>query len=139
MMELQWSRDLSVGVDEVDNQHKELFKRINSLRAAMGQGKGREEIGKTVKFLEEYVVEHFSTEEKYMDRYGYPAYAAHRSAHAAFIKDFGDLKKRLETLESQGAITSFLTIEMQRRLYDWLINHIGNVDKAMGAFLSEKM
>jgi hemerythrin len=138
-MELRWTSDLSVGVQEIDNQHKELFERINSLRTAMSLGKGRTEIGKTVKFLEEYVVEHFSTEEKYMSRYDYGAYLVHKAEHQAFIKDFSEFKKKLEGLESQGGITSFLTIDVQHRLVDWLLNHIGKIDKSLGAFLATEM
>jgi hemerythrin len=136
MAELQWDPNLSVGVTEIDAQHKELFARINSLRAAMSEGKGKTEISKTTTFLEEYVVIHFGTEEKYMSKYDYPEYAAHRAKHAEFVRDFADLKRKLEQLESQQAITSFLVIDLQRRLVDWLLNHIGKVDKALGFFLS---
>lgn len=65
-MAIEWTQDLSTGSDEIDNQHKELFRRINSLLDACNQGKGREEIGKTVQFLEDYVITHFSAEEEYM-------------------------------------------------------------------------
>ena len=136
MADLQWDPNLSVGVAEIDDQHKELFTRINSLRSAMSEGKGRSEISRTTRFLEEYVVIHFGTEEKYMSRYNYPEYAAHRAKHAEFVHDFADLKKKLEQLESQQAITSFLVIDLQRRLVEWLLNHIGKVDKALGFFLS---
>jgi hemerythrin len=138
-MDLQWTSDLSVGVDEIDDQHKELFQRLNNLRIAMGQGKSRAEIGKTVKFLQDYVVEHFATEERHMGRYGYPAFGAHKAEHEAFIKDFSAFKKKLENIEIHGGITSFLAIEMQRRLYDWLINHIGRIDKALGNYLVDVM
>jgi hemerythrin len=138
-MDLQWTPDLSVGVDEIDDQHKELFQRLNNLRIAMSQGKGRTEIGKTVKFLEDYVVAHFATEEKRMERYEYPAFSAHKAEHEAFIKDFSNFKKKLENIDTQGGITSFLVIEMQRRLYDWLINHIGRIDKALGNYLVDVM
>lgn len=137
-MEFKWTPDLSVGVDLIDNQHQELFKRINALRAAMSQGKGKLEIGKTLTFLEDYVVEHFTTEERHMRVHDYAAYPAHKAEHAAFVKEFLEFKKRFEALESQGAITSFATIEIQRRLVDWLLNHIGKVDKALGTFLSSK-
>ncbi len=138
-MDLQWTPALSVGVNEIDDQHKELFQRLNNLRIAISQGKGRAEIGKTVKFLEDYVIEHFTTEEKHMGRYGYPAYGAHKAEHDAFIKDFSTFKKKLENIETRGGITSFLIIEMQRRLYDWLINHIGKVDKVLGNYLIDVM
>jgi hemerythrin len=36
---MQWTEDLSVGVETIDNQHKELFSRINSLADAIRLGK----------------------------------------------------------------------------------------------------
>jgi len=40
-MKLQWTQDLSVGVEEIDNQHKELFERINNLDSAMSRQRER--------------------------------------------------------------------------------------------------
>jgi len=47
-------------------------------------------------------------------------------------------KKNLDRLESEGGMTSFLAVDMQRQLHDWLIHHIGKVDKAFGSFLMAK-
>ncbi|MHB9035807.1 MAG: hemerythrin domain-containing protein, partial [Armatimonadota bacterium] len=58
-MAVQWTPDLAVGVREIDDQHRELFKRVNDLLEAMSKGKGRDEIAKVVAFLGNYVVTHF--------------------------------------------------------------------------------
>ncbi len=71
-MELPWTNDLKVGIRDIDSQHRELFVRINKLRTAMGQGRGKEGINRTLRFLEEYVVEHFLNEERYMRTSNYP-------------------------------------------------------------------
>ncbi len=134
-MPVQWTPDLSVGVNLIDDQHKELFKRVNQLLEATSQGKGKDEIGKTLQFLSDYVVTHFGTEEKAMIQHGYGGIAAHKAEHLAFLRDFGDLAKGYD---SQGASTS-LVLSLQRRVVDWLINHIGKSDKALGAFLKTKL
>ncbi len=36
-MAIEWTMGLSTGVDEIDDQHKELFKRINRLLDACNQ------------------------------------------------------------------------------------------------------
>lgn len=41
-MPFEWREDLSIGVSDIDNQHKEL---IDSLLNAMRQGKARQELG----------------------------------------------------------------------------------------------
>ena len=133
-MALHWVPELSVGIDKIDNQHKELFITINELVNAMSQGRGREEIGKTVDFLQRYVVAHFGVEEKYMADLGYPHFANHKQQHEKFVQDFLLLREQLET---QGS-SSFMVMQIQRRICDWLVNHIGRMDKSLGVFLTRK-
>jgi hemerythrin len=130
-MALTWTPDLSVGIEMIDKQHQELFKRVNDLLAASGQGKGKDEIGNVVKFLESYVVFHFGAEERYMAQQAYPALAAHKQEHAKFLKDFAALKGEWQ---AQGASTS-VVMRMHAWLGGWLRNHIGKVDKAIGAYM----
>ncbi|MEK7700013.1 MAG: hemerythrin domain-containing protein [Planctomycetota bacterium] len=65
-MAVQWSENLAVGVTMIDDQHKGIFSRINTLMSAMSQGKGKEEVGKVLEFLADYTKKHFSAEEKLM-------------------------------------------------------------------------
>jgi hemerythrin len=131
-MALTWTQDLSVGVKEIDAQHRELFKRINSLLEAMSQGKGKGEISPLLAFLEDYVIEHFRTEEGYMVRHGYPDYRSHRELHKGFTKDFRDIKK---DLEAKG-LSSVLVISVQRHICDWWREHVAKRDKAFGNYLN---
>jgi len=75
---MQWTEDLSVGVETIDNQHKELFSRINSLADAIRQGKCTYIIHGVVTFLEDYAASHFSAEEAFMQHHAYPEYQQHR-------------------------------------------------------------
>lgn len=45
-MAIEWTDELATGVNKIDNQHKELFKRINNLLDACNQGKGKDEVKK---------------------------------------------------------------------------------------------
>ncbi|MBI2264078.1 MAG: hemerythrin family protein [Armatimonadetes bacterium] len=132
-MAMVWTEDLAVGVAEIDNQHKELFQRINNLLEATSQRRGKEELDGVLKFLEDYVVVHFGTEEKFMTLHGYPEYHPHREQHGNFIMDLRNLKKQYAT---EGA-TSYLVIQVQSRVCDWLRNHIAKIDKALGSFLKD--
>lgn len=133
-MALSWSEDLAVGVDMIDNQHKEIFKRVNNLLSAMGQGKGKEEVGKVIVFLADYVVKHFQAEEELMTKHNYDGYSQQKDEHTRFIKDFSGLKKEF----NDRGVTSQLTIQTQQKVCNWLTSHIGNVDKKFGAFLKTK-
>jgi hemerythrin len=130
-MSVQWTSDLAVGVTQIDDQHKELFKRLNDLLEAMSKGKGREEIDKVVSFLANYVISHFETEEKLMARHSYPQFVAHKTQHSIFVSDFTNMKRNFESGVSVSSV-----IAVQKRISDWLVNHIGKTDKALGAFLN---
>jgi len=134
-MAIDWTPGLSVGVDEIDAQHQELFARVNALLAAMNAGRGRDDLGRTLSFLGDYVDRHFGLEEAYMRRFNYPGYFAHKRAHDAFVADFKKIRKDLAFV---GPRTS-LVLEVQQRLGGWLVHHIGGVDRALAAFLKEHL
>lgn len=129
---VRWTENLSVGVVEIDNQHKELFERVDQLVQAMSEGKGKAEIDATISFLEKYVVTHFTAEERLMARSSYPDYEEHAAQHQAFVEAFDALKGSI------GAASGSLTvIQLHRSVVDWLITHIGRSDKALGAFITD--
>lgn len=133
-MALEWTQNLAVGVAEIDNQHKELFRRVNQYLDAMMAQKGREEIGKVIKFLENYVVTHFGMEERYMTRYSYPDQRLHKEQHDAFIKTFNDIRA---SYNEHGARADNV-IKAQQRLGEWLRTHIPHTDKNFADFLKAK-
>ena len=134
-MALQWTVDLATNAPEIDEQHKELFKRVDALITAWNAGKAGPEVDQTIAFLADYVVEHFGAEEKFMKQYNYGAPAAHHLAqHAIFINMFGKLKERYAT---EGPTPAFIQ-DTKETLVDWLKNHIKYSDKALGLFLKMK-
>ena len=133
-MAIEWTADLSTGVQEIDNQHKELFQRINSLLDACNHGKGKEEVKKVILFLENYVITHFSEEEKYMNKHDYPDGMSHKKQHLEFMENFFRLKTQFEA-EGPGVHIVVIT---NRLVVDWLRNHIRKTDMALGSFLKTK-
>lgn len=134
-MAITWKEDLSIGVDQIDNQHKELIGRIDGLFEACNKGKGKEEVLKVIDYLGDYVVTHFSDEEGLQKKYRYPGYNSHKLLHTQFIKDFGTLKDSL----NKDGVTPILIIKMNKLLIDWLLNHIKKTDKELGVFLKGKL
>jgi hemerythrin len=134
-MAMQWTPELSVGVTEIDDQHKELIKRLNALGDAMMKGMGKDEIGRLLDFLGTYVVSHFGTEERHMARTNYPSLADHKAQHAALIADFTKFRSQFN---DAGANLS-LVLGLNAKLVDWLKTHICGTDKQLGAYLKTKM
>ena len=129
----EWTEALATGVETIDSQHRELFDAINRLLLEDG-GASAEEIPGVIVFLEDYVINHFGMEEVYMRRLSYPEFPFHKGEHVSFISDFYDLR---DEFDANGA-TPEIADRMGRFIGDWLVNHIGKVDKALGAFLRER-
>lgn len=133
---MQWIDDLSVGIDKIDDQHKELFSRINDLVEAIRSHTCKYKIGDVVKFLDDYIDFHFEEEEKFMLKTNYPEYNAHKAQHRKFQKNFEKLKKELPKLEGGKKPGSYdLSVETNQVVVDWILDHIVKVDKKFGKFL----
>ena len=134
-MAVEWTPDLGTEVREIDDQHKELFRRIDNLLEAWKQGKATAEVDKVISFLTAYVVEHFGNEEKYMVKYGYTNKVQHLAQHDQFVKSFGRLRDRF----ANEGVKPELIDDASQLLVDWLKNHIKYSDKALGLFLKRKL
>ncbi|RPI33192.1 MAG: hemerythrin [Nitrospiraceae bacterium] len=134
-MRIEWSQDFSVGVEEIDRQHKELFERINDLDSAMKQGKAKEEVVRLIEFLDEYATMHFGTEEKYMTDYGYAGYSLHKSKHIRFIEELSYIRSKLD---AEG-VTPKVIMLSNNLLIKWFSNHIRTIDMMLGSFLKSKI
>jgi hemerythrin len=129
---IQWTDAYSVGVSEFDDQHRKLFALINDLFSAMKAGKGRETLATVLSGLAEYTVYHFSTEEKYFAKYGYPDSVKHVVEHKAFVARVTEFREKYNT----GAI--LVSVETLEFLKKWIDGHIKKVDKQYTSYLQSK-
>ena len=134
MAAIKWRSDLETGIAKIDNQHKEIFRRINDFLAACEQGKGKDELEKTLAFLTDYVQIHFKDEEDLQIQSKYPDYEAHRKQHQDFRKNIIEVQNKLK---AEGA--SLATVLLVNRIVvNWLVAHIGRVDKAFAEYLKKQ-
>jgi hemerythrin len=133
-MAYQWDASLETGHAKIDNQHKQLIAALNSIIEASQQGKGNEEIFKTLDFLTGYTVMHFATEEKLQVQYNYPDYLVHKRYHDEFKVTVGDLTKRVQRDGPTEEMIALVTTTVG----NWLLNHIKGDDFRMAAFVKSK-
>jgi hemerythrin len=131
-MGIEWRDSLAIGVEAIDSQHKELLHRFNGLLVATEAGKGLDELKTLLAFLNEYVIEHFSDEEKLQLKYNYPDYSAHKREHDSFARK---IKAVQEEINSEGA-ERYHVIETNNMLLKWLLNHISKVDIELSKFIN---
>ncbi|MHA1954887.1 MAG: bacteriohemerythrin [Candidatus Heimdallarchaeaceae archaeon] len=134
-MVIKWDESLSVGIDEIDGQHKELIKKIDNLASAILKKEGKGKVHNLLNYMDEYAEFHFSCEEKYMEEHNYPETEKHKKEHNRFY----NVVKKLKIQLKENGITESFALSIQQFLIDWLILHIQNEDGNMGKYLKEKI
>jgi hemerythrin len=133
-MAYQWDSSLETGYEKVDNQHKQLIAALNAIIEASKNGKGDDEIFKTLDFLTGYTIMHFSDEEKLQVKYNYPDYLIHKRYHDDFKVTVGTLTKEIV---SKGP-SEDMVAKVTTAVGDWLLNHIKGDDFRMAAFVKAR-
>jgi|WetSurMetagenome_2_1015567.scaffolds.fasta_scaffold1374844_1 hemerythrin len=126
-MYIKWDESLSVGIQEIDDQHKELFDRINHLLRTIGELHAQGELKKTLDFMEEYALLHFGLEEEQMILANYGGYGEHKGQHDHMREEIEELRNRLV---NEGPNEKLL-VYAQELLVDWLQRHIRSIDMKM--------
>jgi hemerythrin len=129
----QWDESLEIGIEKIDEQHRELIKRLDDLAQAVLKKQGKNKIIQMMKFMEEYGEEHFSDEEKFMKLYDFSGLSAQKKHHDKFRET---TKRLIDELNSQKDM-EFFAASVQRYLIDWLILHIRSEDRKFGEFIAE--
>lgn len=120
---LDWQDSYSLGINEIDNQHKKLVSLIAKLYDAMSQAKANDVVGPILTELVMYTKTHFTTEEKYFAQFAYADAANHKLEHEKFVLKVKDFKDKFDS----GKVG--VSIQLMNFLKDWLLNHILKSDK----------
>jgi hemerythrin-like metal-binding protein len=127
----RWDDSFVSGVRLIDARHKRLFEAVNRLIDACEQGKGKEELAKSLTFLSNYTVKHFSEEEALQQKYGYAEYPEHRQLHEGFKET---VREFAAELDSKGPSEELIE-RLKREVGGWLITHVKVVDLKMAAII----
>lgn len=118
------TKDMETGIPNIDAQHRELCQRINAVLTAGASAVTQKETENTLRFLCEYVNQHFADEEKLQRECNYPNFNEHRGLHQSFI---ATLKQLQNDFAINGPSAKF-TLLINQLVIDWLVKHIRNVD-----------
>lgn len=129
---ITWDVRLETRHPQIDEQHKALIQAFNDLHLAMKQGKGKDEVGRTLTFLTAYTKTHFRMEEDLMARSGYPRAREHQEIHADFAGKAQDLLDQF----NQGK--TLITLPVMTFIENWLVDHIQGEDVRLAQFLGGK-
>ena len=132
-MRYEVTQDLVTGNALIDSEHRQLFAAVNDLMDACSQGKGRDQIQKTVKFLSDYVVKHFGDEENLQVKHKYPGYPAHKTFHDGYRRQLTEKSQQLlvdgPSIKALGELNQVIGV---------LVSHIRTEDKRLAHYIKEQ-
>ena len=117
-----WDPSLETGIPLIDGQHRKLVAQIEVIFAAAANPSLA---AVSLRFLERYTQEHFTTEERYLTQHGFPGRAQHVEAHAAFRTSVSRAIRLVEN-NPDGQANVRLVRSM---VLNWLTSHIKGMDQ----------
>ena len=129
---LEWQDEYSVGVKELDAQHKSLLNVINVLIEGEQREFEKEQFSATIRSLIHYAYTHFATEERYMTQVSFPEQEQHVLEHMDFIIKVLSLALKAEegSAENRKELLQFLK--------EWYSFHVLGNDRHYIPFFSQK-
>ena len=121
--DMVWDEDLSVGIEQIDVDHKIL---VSLLNKASDHSLTNKEVEEILDELLIYTLYHFKREEAVMKASGFPGLAEHQKLH----KDLADNAVKLAG-EWREKHSPEVILELLKFLRAWLVKHIMEEDKAI--------
>ena len=133
MKDIVWDEILSVGVDEIDEDHRKLVNIFNILNHSVMAEESSDYLAATLAELINCTVWHFSHEERLMLKHRYEGIEEHKAEHQELIKSAKELQQ--EILQADKPVVD----EHIEFLERWLTEHILTADLRLGSYLAQVM
>ena len=122
---IPWSEDLSVGLEEIDEQHKILINLINRLfNEAILKRADKALISDILDELIQYTIVHFAVEESLFRIFDYPDSEAHQEHHNQLKNEVVNFRKKFQD-------DTPIDIELMSFLKKWITLHIMKDDRKL--------
>ena len=115
-----------VGVAAIDEQHRRLVQMVNQINRTIKEGCTELTLREQLVALIAYTRMHFDTEHALMLEHGYSGQGVHDRQHTELLRQAEQLVERLMPGDE---------LTLLQTLKDWLVGHILNSDKPLGAYL----
>lgn len=127
-----------MSVEEMQKTHENEIEILNAIdKLAIFYDRGEvtlEELEKKIDEYIEHVHAHFANEERLMQKYDFPKYDMHKTAHDMFLEELNNAIKYWKRYEDITKITNFI-----RKTPEWIVLHVNTVDVPTANFLAKKM
>ena len=121
----------SLGIDEIDRQHKSLLQCLDQLEYWVGRGSGYPAALNALTTLHDYMAMHFGYEEEFLRSHGYPSLAEHIQEHQRLTAELARIEARVLAGEDVSS-------ELIATLREWIVTHIGIEDVEYAEFFGTR-
>jgi hemerythrin-like metal-binding protein len=132
-----WNESLTVGNDQMDDEHKILIGYLNTIgeykkKHEAGDILSRVVVARVIARLVDYTVFHFRDEELLLARYAYPNLASHKAIHRHLLEQLNILAGKFDTVgvDIVPVLFNFVSV--------WLKDHIMGVDQRYTKYVGKK-
>jgi len=108
MQPLEWSEDYSVGIPELDVQHRQLMELASELIRVVNLGESVKPDPVIVEKMAEYAERHLRREELVLRVRGYPDYLEHKAEHDEYRRKIVALRAQSDRRDLGVRIANFL-------------------------------
>jgi len=118
----EWNDDYSVGIEEIDKQHKHLIgigAELMNMVKHHSTDDMYDDVLDAVERMKDYTVYHFATEEQMMQRAGFDDIEEHKEQHVKFIDKLNDF----EISELDENQSEFI-MDILKFISTWIFKHI---------------
>lgn len=125
-MIFKWKDNFSIGIEEIDRQHKRLFEiggEIYNLAILKDGQDHYDEIIALLNSLKDYTVYHFGFEESLMEKYNYDDIDKHKQQHDKFIEKLVEIEAQDIDARQKKVILDILDF-----IVNWISSHILGTD-----------
>jgi hemerythrin len=126
---IEWQDEYSVGVKELDEQHQNMLKIINTLLVGQKDEYDAIKMSEMISSLIHHAYIHFATEERYLVEIDYSDLKLHVLEHVGFIMKTLELSLKVK----EGTYDDRL--ELLRYLKGWWSSHVLGSDRLYIPFL----
>ena len=129
------NQEFVLGIDLIDRQHEELFRRLDLLLESCVSRNCSIEAANMMGYLDDYVITHFAAEEDLQRAHRYPDYESHCLMHAEFITSIEFAKREI----AAKGVTDSVIQHVNQMLIEWFRQHVMELDRTMSSYLIAAM
>jgi len=123
---MEWDNSLDIGVESMNNEHKQILALMNKIYDANEAGQSGAQINSLVAQLARVTIKHFKDEEAYMESIGFPGLGPHKLIHQDLLGKYTAFATKIE--RDGGKVPADFLSFLKR----WLTAHIRGVDIKYG-------